>query len=72
MRSNKKDAEFYKTAFNLMIQTCIKDYPQFKPEKNLKEIILLSTGVTWRQEVSEKLLEKIQQIGYCEDIRILD
>ena len=53
MRSNKEDAEFYKTAFNLMFQTCHKDYPQFKAE-NLKGII-----VDWSDTETRGLREAI-------------
>ena len=54
MHSNKEDSEFYKTAFNLMFQTCHSDFPQFNPEKSLKGII-----VDWSDTETKGLREAI-------------
>ena len=57
MDSNKEDAEFYKTAFTQMFHTCKKDYPQFKPEKNLKGII-----IDWSDTETKSLRQAIGEV----------
>ena len=45
---NQEYAEFYKTAFQLMFQTCQSDFPQFKPENSAKLVTSVKTKVVFR------------------------
>ena len=57
MRANKEDAEFYKTAFQLMFQTCHSDFPF----NSLKGII-----VDWSDTETKGLREAIgEKVSDC-------
>ena len=56
IHGNKEDSSFYETPFNLMFNTCSKDCPQFKVEKNVKGII-----VDWSDTESKGLRDAIGQ-----------